>query len=104
MRGAVPAVEPGDTVLDGIARRQQQNGRPDFLAAQLPADREAVEPGQHHVKHDHVERCRLGHPDGVLTARGDVSRVALFAQASCQEIGELSFVLHDEHAHGLIVA
>jgi hypothetical protein len=46
------------------------------MMAQLPADLEAVLPGEHHVQEDQVERALAPPGDGRLTVRGDLHVVA----------------------------
>jgi hypothetical protein len=65
-------IEPGDPVLDGVARGQHQDGYPYPARAQAAAGLEAAHPRQHHVEHDHVVVMRSRHPEGVLPAAGDV--------------------------------
>ena len=62
------AVEPGDAVLDRVARGQHQDRRPDAVVAQPAAGLEAVDARQHHVEHDRVVLGRAGHPQRVLAA------------------------------------
>ncbi len=74
-------VEPGDPVVDRVARRQHQHRRPDLVPPKSPARLEAVDARQHDVEHDHVVRRGGRHPERIFTAVGDVGRVALFAEA-----------------------
>src|SRR6266566_3739413 len=97
-------VEAVDAIADRIARGEHQHRCPDALLAKLPAGREAVESGQHHVEDDRVVRCRAGHPEGVLAARSDVCDMALFAQAARDEGCHLRLVFDHEHTHRLILA
>ena len=96
--------EAGDAVVDGVARGQHQDGAPDAAVAEAPADREAVEPGQHHVEHDRVVGDGVRHPERLLAAIGDVDGVALLAQAAREQARELRLVLDHEHTHPFIVA
>ena len=93
------AVEAGDAVLDLAAGGEHQHRRPDERLAQAPAGLEAVDPGQHHVEHDRVEGRGGRHPEGVLSAGGDVNDGALLDQAASQQLGHLRLVLDDQHAH-----
>ena len=47
-------VEPGDSVVHGVACGQHQDGRAEVIGAQFAADREAVPRREHHVEDDEV--------------------------------------------------
>ena len=98
-------VEPGDAILDAVARGQHQHRRPDALLANPPADLDPVEPGQHQVEDDRVVLGRGRHPHRVVAGPRDVDGVALLDEASPQEGRHLELVLDDQDAHApLIVA
>ena len=94
------AVEPGDAVLEGAARGQHQDRRPDPFAAQPPAGLEAVDPGQHHVEDDRV----VAASDRAIASAssplaGDVDGQALLAQPAPQQRRHLHLVLDHQDVH-----
>jgi len=67
-----PRVETVHLVVERVARREHQQRRVIArLVAELAADRDPVEPGQHQVEHDHV----VGVRDGEMQPRDAVRRV-----------------------------
>ena len=93
------AVEPGDAVVDGVARRQHQHRRPHAGGAQPAADLEAVHVRQHHVEHDRVVVVRLGHPERVLAAARDVGGEPLADETAADQARHPQLVLDDQHPH-----
>ena len=93
------AVEPGDAVLDGVARGQHQDRRPDAVVAQAAAGLEAVDARQHHVEDDRVVLGGARHPQRVLAARRHVRDDPLLAQAAADQRRHLHLVLDDQHPH-----
>ena len=92
-------VEPGDAILDRVARGQHQHRRPDAALPQPAADLDAVDAGQHQVEHDRVVLDRLGHPERVVAGPGDVGGVALLDQAPAEQARHLELVLDDQDPH-----
>jgi hypothetical protein len=82
-----------------IPGRQHQDRRPDAPLPQLTAGGEPVDPRKHHVEHDRVVRRSPGHPERLLTARREVSRVTLLAEAADEQPPKLRLVLDDQDAH-----
>ena len=97
-------IEPADTILDRVTRRQHQHRRPDTVLPEPAADVEAVDARQHHVEDDRVVVDGLRHPESGLPAVRHVGRVPLLAQPAAQQLTELLLVLDHEHAHASIVA
>jgi hypothetical protein len=58
---------------------------------------EPVEPGQHHVQHDHVRRVRPRRLDRGRAVRRDADREALGAQPDGDRVGDGPLVLDDQH-------
>jgi hypothetical protein len=94
-----PDIQPGDPVVDAVARGQHEDGRPHARIPKLPAGLEAGQPGEHDVEHDRLVRMCLCHPHRVLARDGDVGRVSLLDQTPVEETGHLQFVLDDQDAH-----
>ena len=92
-------VEPGDAILDRVARRQHQHRRPATLLPQLCQRLEPVDARQHHVEHDRVVGRRGGHPDRVFACSRDVGGVTVRAKAPQQQGRHLQLVFDDEDSH-----
>ena len=93
------AVEAGDPIVEGAARGQHQDRRPDAVAAQAPAGLEAVDPGQHHVEDDGVVVGGARHQQGALAFVGDVDVQPFLAQPATQQGRHLHLVLDDQDLH-----
>src|SRR5262249_5516993 len=96
-------VEPGDAILDRVARGEHEHGRPDAAGPEPPARLEAADPRQHDVEHDRVVVGGARHPDGVLAARRDVRGEPLLDEAAADQTRHPRLVLDDQHAHAPIV-
>ena len=92
-------VEPGDAILDRVARGQHQNGRPDPPLAQHLASVEPGGIGQHHVEHDCVVVDCRRHRDRAGAVVRDIRSDPLPAQRAPDDVRHPDFVFHDEHAH-----
>ena len=55
-----PAVQPAHAVLDGITRRENEDGRARSSFAQCAAHLDTVANGEHDIEHDHVEFRHVG--------------------------------------------
>ncbi|CPU65988.1 Uncharacterised protein [Mycobacteroides abscessus] len=92
--------EPGDAVLDGVARGEEQHGHVGVALAQAAQDGEPVHVGEHDVEHDDV---RPGLPRGAdrgvpVERGGDVP--ALVPQRRGEQLGEVRLVVDHEDADG----
>ena len=94
-------VEARDAVVDGVARREHQHGRPDTARAQAATGLEAVDPRQHHVQDDRVVVGALRHPERLFPVLGDVHRKSLLGQAASDQARHPEFILDNEGPHAL---
>jgi CheY-like chemotaxis protein len=88
-----------DSVSHRVARRQHEDRRPHAGLAQAAADLQPVDPREHEVEKDCVVFRRLGLPERVLPAGGQVHCHSLLAETPAQEPGQLGLVFHDQHSH-----
>src|SRR6266567_1351932 len=95
-----PDLEPADTVVHGIERREHEDGRGHAPAPQLAAQLEPAAAGKAHVENDHIERGQPGALPPLGERRGQGRIDALRAHAVAQQRGELGVVLDDQHPHG----
>ena len=93
------AVEPDDDVGLGVAGGEHQDGRVGVRAgrAHRAAERDAVEPGQHHVEHEQVECRRPRDVEGLAPVPEVLDREACQPQVELQQFTDGRIVLHDEH-------
>ena len=92
-------VEARDPVSHGVARGEHEDRAPPAALAQLPADLEPVDIGQHQVQDDRVVGVLGPEPERVLPAPGHVDRVPLLLERALEQAGHLDLVLHDQHPH-----
>jgi hypothetical protein len=87
-----------------IAARSQHDDRDIAVAAQPSAHLEAVQPRQHHIKHDDVHR-RLADPvKRRLTGRGGMHTITETAQSQLQTLPGTRIVLDQQHgSHRLTI-
>ena len=85
--------------LDCVARREHQDRDRPALAAQAPADREAVLPRQQHVEHDRVVVGDRGLIARALAVPDHVHGVRLLAQALRDHPRRVGLVLYQQDAH-----
>ena len=88
--------EPGDLVLEGVARGQEQRGRVDAVGAKAAQHPEAVHSGHHHVEDDGVgsDLARLVQRRG--TAGRGVYLEALELQAHREQFHDIGLIVDDE--------
>src|SRR5262249_34865381 len=91
-------VEPGDAVLDRVARGQHQDRYVGGAGAQPTADLDAVEPGQHHVEHDQVGQPIARRGERVRSVLGGLDLVALEAEPPSEHRQDPRVVVDDEQA------
>ena len=65
--------------------------------AHRAAERDAVEPGQHHVEHEQVERRRPRDVEGLAAVAEVLDGEARQSQVELQQFADGRIVLHDEH-------
>ena len=96
-------IKAADPVVDRVTRREHQHRGPDSALAHPAASLEAVHSRQHHVEDDHVVVDRLDHPERLLSAVGQIRRVALLVQATAEELAQLPLVLDYENPHRVAI-
>ena len=94
-------VEAGDAVL-GLGPRGQHQDRHVALLAQAAADLDPVEPGQAEVEHDQVGDESDRHVERLDAVGGGADLVALVAQGTAQDVGDVGVVLDHEDAAALL--
>ena len=72
--------EPGDLVVEAVARGQEEHRHPQAVAAEAAGHLEPVEVGQHHVEHDEVGGPLLGRLQRVASVAGLLDVEALVAE------------------------
>jgi hypothetical protein len=77
---------------------QEQDRNPMPACCQLLGDLETVEIGQHHVEHDEMRGRSAGRFQGLSSGGRDRDIEALVAQGHGDEIGDVGFVVDDEHS------
>jgi hypothetical protein len=87
-------------VVLAVLGRQHEDRRTVAGLAQVGADPESVETGQHHVQHDHVVRVLPGHPDALQPVGRDVDGAALRAQTLPQQRRQACVVVDHQDPHG----
>jgi hypothetical protein len=70
------------------------------LGAQLVAQAQAVELGQHDVQYDQVVGRRGGQGQAVVAIVRDVYCIAVFFEAALEDAGQFMFVFNNQDAHG----
>ena len=83
-------------VLDLVARGQHADGDVDPVAPQLPHDADAVEPGHHHVEHDHRRRALRDGGERLQTVGGGGHGKALEAERALEGLPDSGLVIDDE--------
>ena len=97
------SVQTCDPVVDRVARREHEDGRPGSALPETPAHGEPVRARQHHIEHDHLVLGGGRHPRRVVAGACDVYGKPFLGETAPKEAGHLHVVLDDEHPHGLIV-
>ena len=87
-----------------FAARGQQDDRHGSALAQLAADVEAAQTGQHHVEHHQVGHRALGERQRLLAAVRQGGSVALLAQRVADDVGDVAVVVDDEDVHAFLVS
>jgi hypothetical protein len=94
-------IEAGHPVVDGVARRQEQDRRRHATPAQVAQQRQSIELGQQQVEKDDV----VARGQRMVASRdaiaGDIDGVARFAQALPQRAGNAALVLDDQQPHAI---
>src|SRR3954470_4045543 len=88
--------QPVHTIVDGVARREHEDGRCEALAAELATEIETGATGQHHVQHDHVERRACGFVAALRQGCRPRDVNALLAKACLEDRCKLRIVLDEE--------
>ena len=89
--------EPGDAVLDGVLRGEEQHRHVRVVAAHPAQHLEPVEVGEHHVEHDGIRAEVLRGPHGGQPAGGGAHLPPLVAQGHREQLGEVRLVVDHEH-------
>ncbi len=89
--------EPGDLVLQRVAGREEQYGRPDPVGAQPPGDLEPVEVRKHDVEDDQVGRPFLCGAQGGPARHGLLDLEALVAQRGGDGVNDRRLVVDDQN-------
>ena len=88
-------IEPGNAVLDGIARSQHKNGHAPAGLAQLAANFKTVAARNHHIEDDEVVSIDRRLVKRVVAGIGNIYGVRLFAQALGHESRDTSIVFDE---------
>ena len=94
--------EPGQLVLQGVARGQEQDGHAQAVGAQPPGYLEAVEVGQHHVEDHQVRRVLLCLRQRLAACHRLVDREPLVAQRCRHCIDDGGLVVDHQHPRSVI--
>ena len=94
-----PGVEAGDAIRDRVACRQHEDRRPIPVAAEPPADRDAVELGHQDVEHDELRALTLHRPQRRGTVLGGDDLVAVEGQGTRDGRPDGRLVVYDEDPH-----
>ncbi len=94
--------EAGQLVLQGVARRQEEDRHPQPVRTQPPGDLESVEVGQHDVEDHEVRRILLGLRQGLAPGHRFVDREALVAQRRRHRIDDRGFVVDHQHPRSVV--
>ncbi len=89
-------LQPGDAVLDLVARGQDADRDVDAPGAQPPDDRHAVEVGHRHVEDDDSRRALRDRLERLAAAGGGGDGEALEAQGALEGCSDRSLVVDDE--------
>ena len=92
-------VQPRHSVVDSIARRENEHWRLDPALPQRLENLEAAPPGEHQVENDEVEPLRARAIEPVLAGCRNHHVVVLRLQRGRQHLRQLPLVFDDEHAH-----
>jgi len=93
------AVETGDPILQRVARREDEHGCLDTLAAQRGENLQAVATRKAEIQKDQVERLRRDAKERILAGPFNDYLIALAFEALTQRVGNLLFVFDDKHSH-----
>ena len=91
--------EARDLVLDRAARGQHDHPGEHALVGELAADLVAGHARQVAVEHDDVVARQRRLAVAVVAVERDVDRHALAAEAACDRLGQLGFVLDYQYPH-----
>lgn len=91
--------KPGDLVLDGLARGQQQNRRAVPIGPESPADGKAIQLREHEVQDDQIIRIILSQPQSFFPIDRHINGVALFLKALLDEGRHIGIVFDDKNPH-----
>ena len=96
----VTHVEPGDSILDRIARRQHQNRDVLTSHSQLRRDGKSILAWQHHIEHDDIEWRPVAPEQGQcqLAGFGNDDLVSIGLEIEPYAFGDVLLVFHDENA------
>ena len=92
-------LESRHPVVDGVARGEHEDWRPDLAHSQLAAEIESVSSRQHHVEDEHVEAAerRFHLPLGVAGHRHHLN--AVLGEAGLDDGRQAGVVLDQKNSH-----
>ena len=94
-------IEPGDALLDAVARREDQERQLEAALAPAAQPHHAVATRQAEVQHDRIERLRRRAPRRPGAVAEPVDGVAELTQAGGQRVTEQDIVLDDQQTHDI---
>jgi hypothetical protein len=86
-------------VGNGIASREHQNRNIRPGLAEPPGNLEAIYPRQHHVEQHKIELCILCEREGRVPVIGKAHYMALFFQASAEQLRHPFLVFDNQDLH-----
>ena len=92
-------IEALDTVVNGAARGQHEDGSAKARAAKFPADGVAVLHRQHDVEDHDIVLVDGGLVQRLFAVAGDIDGVGLFAEAFGDKPGDPGFVFNQQDPH-----
>src|SRR5262249_13108000 len=94
------AIESVHTIVDGVLRGEDQDGRLEPVLAERGQDFDTTAPGQHEIENYEVKGLVV-HEEEPFLARGrDAYVVVLCLKPFTQGLGDFLFVLDDQDTHG----
>jgi hypothetical protein len=93
-----PGVEPGDAVVDALARGEHQDRCPVPRLTQSATDLKAVDTWHGHVEDDYVRGLSHQRVDGGRTVRGRLHVVTVDHECPADRSKNSLFVVDNEHS------